>query len=398
MLYELKLNGNIESPYVCCRSQSPWTPVSRILLKVCPFSDKEFTNGNGTGMNKMNETKFRNEVSIQNEIFTKSLDETLEPICPSIVFNCLSTVESFRNMLKLKNMDETLLNMPEITAFGLIAMEYLEGFEPLGKLIFKDPPVLTDEQNKYYKLLAAYELIRMYNLTEYLHGDLHLNNFMINTNYTYIGNTPSKLGRVLIIDFGESFKLDVLLTGHKLKLDFDDNHSCANILKLNKIIIPLLGIDNTKFINPDNLVIKIGCDHEIGSINDSPWEKSAEHGYYGYNWINVWTNVFFLKKDLFKMMNDNRNETIDLWKQTISSPMNVSPLTGGKTEIMNRMSLNTNHMDVFSSKMPKKRASIKKPISQPMFPQYFTGKAKEIQAYVAAENASVPKIVNFDIE
>jgi len=38
ILFKMDLNDGTESPYVLCRSQSPWTPVRSLLLKLCCIS------------------------------------------------------------------------------------------------------------------------------------------------------------------------------------------------------------------------------------------------------------------------------------------------------------------------------------------------------------------------
>ena len=60
-----------------------------------------------------------------------------------------------------------------------------------------------------------FELWRLYNFG-YIHGDITLNNLMINIHYPYI---EDKLGKVIIIDFGATFEVPRLFK-HRQHLPF----------------------------------------------------------------------------------------------------------------------------------------------------------------------------------
>lgn len=106
---------------------------------------------------------------------------------------------------------------------GIIAMEFLSGFETIAFQIHSDRhyadyyeknPLKTKPQSlsyiprnediyKYWKALAIFELDRLYRIG-YVYNDYHEDNFMVNAFYFYAG----KPGRVIIIDMGDVFRVD----------------------------------------------------------------------------------------------------------------------------------------------------------------------------------------------
>jgi hypothetical protein len=168
------------------------------------------------------EEEFWNEVRIQNEIYKKTND-TLEPICPPIVFSeCLDNATSiamlemlfdnidksaippdlFRVMMEEDPLNKiaTKLRLPRYHGIkiGIIGMGFTKGYQSLhsavrGKDIAEKKPYLD---------LAVYELLRLYSIG-YLHGDFSQTNIMINPAYNYTGTNS---GRAMIIDFGMTFQ------------------------------------------------------------------------------------------------------------------------------------------------------------------------------------------------
>jgi hypothetical protein len=370
VLFELKLKKGIASPYVLCRSQSPWSPVDSLLLKVCCFSKKGFNNGK-VDMNYLHLSEFNNEVNVQKEIYNASLKNDLEPICPSIVRNGVEQKDVFFAKLiqiinnsnyesphltdpelreKGINKINLLFNHTEITGYGFIAMEFLTDFIPLGKFI--DLKTTTEKQKKFFIALAAYEMIRMYDLTQHLHGDFHLDNFMVNPNYIYLTDEPDKLGRVIIIDFGESFKIT---EEPKINLDFTKKNTGAlSILDLNYMY----------------------------STSTNP----------SYDWIFEYRNIWKDEKIFIEFYNLRQN-TIQLWMQNIGGN-SVEPASFSVESIStNKIGGNTTDINQ-KNKMTKpptyhiknnKPTVMTKPTQNSMFPPEFAGKIKEIQQYVAMD-------------
>jgi hypothetical protein len=283
----------------------------------------------------------------------------------------------------------TIFSNIEITGFGLLVMEFLEGFEPLGDFIEKRNPQIQT----LTCALAAHELIRMYDLTEYLHGDFHLNNFMINPNYPYIGSNP---GRVIIIDFGSSYKL-----------------------KENKII---LNYDNFGKENETTGVV------EILKLNENKINLNK-----GFEWIQY----FFQNERMLVELNISRNKMIQFWNVIITTnnglfqipnDLNVPifqppipltfklpppplfpepsapplfpepsapplPTTGGKAEIKNN---NVNIDTIVEPKQKQPDDTIKNIAESLMFPTEFAGKIKEIQEYVAMDKLANQLIIKIE--
>ena len=136
---------------------------------------------------------------------------------------------------------------------GIIVMEKMEGFITLYEAIEKTK--LNNSQNEYVKLhlLAFFELIRLYE-QGYLHGDFHLNNMLVKINYEYIrfdmeiseeirSNFENYIqfienfknsfsGRVILIDFGASFKPTKVIdiNENRLELVLQENYRYASPL------------------------------------------------------------------------------------------------------------------------------------------------------------------------
>jgi hypothetical protein len=391
--------GGIESPYVLCRSQSPWTPVRSLLLKLCCFSLNGIKN-TIIDLNYLTYEEFENEVNIQKEIYSASLDDKLEPICPSVVHTeeiVSSGVLKFLNKMDTKIDDRDKLyymlfvSRGSINGLGLIVMEYLEGFEPVRNLLEK---TTTPEMKMHYNYCVCYEMIRMFNLTGYLHGDFHQFNFMVNPTYSYFGDDAAYSGRAVIIDFGSSFKPPL---NRKIALNYKKKNTGAiSILKLNlKHNSPTLS---------DSFVVEDWPSYQ--------WLKP----FFIDNTVAKETEIKLIEYDTM------RNRFVEFWMQTIgggnaepsvpmdispiveepSIPMNVSPVVrrSSRIETKNNKKKGGKTMDALYNwqphaigEQPTYRAKNQPTImietdqksTHSLFPRDFTGKIKEIQQYVAMD-------------
>jgi serine/threonine protein kinase len=223
ILFKLELKDEFVSPYKLSRSNNPEEDVREILLKFVFISEDEkifkMRDSKGTLLTDLNFTnlsEFENEVRIQTDIFTRSLDEKLEPICPDIIFcNKFINVDFIEQIIDVLlpncktpqdvNYLKYILNNRELANFqiGVIAMECLSGFVTLHDYQNSNPHKIeiTD-------LMAMFEIARLYKLG-YIHGDLNKTNLLIHPTYKYFDKMN---GRVSLIDFGSTFKPSKLYT------------------------------------------------------------------------------------------------------------------------------------------------------------------------------------------
>ena len=226
LLFKLTLNPDIESPFILNRSNTPLAEVRGLIIKLVFINETggRYAIFNGpTQLTRLSDTtqnEFLSECGIQDHVFTKTLDEYLEPICPCILmknpklsmFNFFKIHEAVirsgnKNakfifdkiagsvVLTQSPSDLTVGHKGETFDIGLIVMEHLEGFDTLYNI---NKTSVTPDFNK---MLVIFELYKLFNL-RLLHGDFHQSNFMINPTYEYI---DGRLGRAIIIDFGASF-------------------------------------------------------------------------------------------------------------------------------------------------------------------------------------------------
>lgn len=207
--------------------------VNKLLLKLCLCSTMIEEDYKLLDVSKSTVTykDFESEIKIHNQVYKKTLTN-LRPVCPGI---CASYNLGYNNkysqhiLTELYNKgDESVkaiiksliaLMAEKQYTLGAIFMKFLEGFVTLTTII--NNPInsnrkritLSDEWERdptlydYSLSLTMYEIYRFAN-AGYTHGDLHLDNVMINLNYNqgYLtnGSGSNIPGRALIIDFGRS--------------------------------------------------------------------------------------------------------------------------------------------------------------------------------------------------
>jgi len=195
---------------------------SKLFIKILPISNvepiKEIIRYSSVSVYSSLSTQFIDEVNLQNKIY-KISNFGLEAICPPIInaqIHDNDITEKFIDLLiekpdnnsgSIKNgllstLKERIKNNSDIR-LGVIAMGFTENYMTLHNAMKTYPKVRTD----YFKKLAVYELIRLYDLG-YLHGDFSLSNILINPDYIYTGKTgENDKGRAMLIDFGASFSV-----------------------------------------------------------------------------------------------------------------------------------------------------------------------------------------------
>ena len=289
IIFKLILKPEFSSPYTCLRSNDPNAEVRTIILKlvflnenakkfqISEYYDDEYGD-DLINLNNIQESGFKNEIDIQTEIFTRSLDDFLEPICPSIVFtDILKTLHdtmsfAIRLARHVHPEDTTdagfillqIRSNSHLSDFkiGVIMMECLTGFDKLSRF----------PKTEFNEGLAIFELWRLYQ-SGFIHGDPHLNNFMYDPLYHYVEGTP---GRALVIDFGSSYKHDLPPIDHTNMIEV--TNASLIIRKLNPTIRSkrpsLQWLDYT---NPDKKASMIICLNKIYANRELTKEKFISH-------------------------------------------------------------------------------------------------------------------------
>ena len=215
IIFKLILNEGVVSPYELTRSNNPTEEVKEIILKFVFINDNEEEfkikfdhEKKNKEFNYTTNKQFIDEVKIQIELFDRTLDEYLEPICPSIPFWNIYDYTYFKKIINvlLRDSDpyttkilETIRDVSNLNKFkiGVIAMECLTGFLTLSDYQ-DDNPTRIDITDS----MARFEIARLYKLG-FIHGDLNKGNVLIHPNYKYFDGID---GRVILIDFGATFR------------------------------------------------------------------------------------------------------------------------------------------------------------------------------------------------
>ena len=244
--FKLKLNDIAKSKYrVLSLNNTADTVVCDCLfMKLVPLdggpSDKPLLDELKLYTTQTNE--FLDEIKIQVDVYKKT-NTHLEAVCPPILYVNMfsnagdkSPVSVFLTDV-IKKMDERskptieyLKNIYDTSRnngnsqlkLGIIVMAFAENYDTLHNVLKKTERIYT---KMHYQMLAAYELVRLYNIG-YFHGDSHLHNILINTDYIYKADDVddfSNRGRCLIIDYGMTFK------GKNMNLDYSFQEKLSHI-------------------------------------------------------------------------------------------------------------------------------------------------------------------------
>lgn len=195
------------SPYVSVKDDRH---INKMIVKLCAINNHG-THSIGSAqysVKTVTEKSFEREIEIQTEVFFRTCDY-LDPICPCIIHSEIKGADfdpvkiqrlapRLSNLLNKTNPDTVeyillKLFVDQITSgrlsqYGLICMEYADGFETLYRLKKTE----THETIDTFENIARQKLIEMTLKTNYTHSDFHA------------GNILCKLGtlQVMIIDFG----------------------------------------------------------------------------------------------------------------------------------------------------------------------------------------------------
>ena len=221
------------SPYISIRGGIE-KKINKIIIKVCAINKEPFkitlrVNGHNSTFSTLHEKNFEKEIEIQTEVFFRTC-EYLDPICPSILHTevknspydyqskkrletRLSHLLSKSNeiaQIYLKHIID-LLHQGRLSMYGIICMEYAEGYETLAKL-----KILRPDKIEKLRDITRNKLIEMSLKTQYTHSDFHENNILCNPDTE----------EVLLIDFGLANKMSdeqwkILRDEYKEKRYFD---------------------------------------------------------------------------------------------------------------------------------------------------------------------------------
>jgi hypothetical protein len=224
--YRVKINDLTKSKYnvLSLNNTEETIKCGQLFVKLVPIFDNDSKNeihdlmSDILGMGATPTNDFLNEIRIQTDVYKKT-NNNLEASCPPIVYSnivnntekasraqkLLSTMikqmPNDENKIFLERMKRLYEGYPDIK-LGIIAMSFAENYDSLLNVL-KNTNNLV--QQNWYKYLAIYELLRLYDIG-YMHGDYHTNNILINTNYKHNNLSPQLQGRALIIDYGLAFK------------------------------------------------------------------------------------------------------------------------------------------------------------------------------------------------
>uniref|UniRef100_A0A6C0D4U9 Protein kinase domain-containing protein n=1 Tax=viral metagenome TaxID=1070528 RepID=A0A6C0D4U9_9ZZZZ len=199
------------SPYVSMRNDQR---INKMIIKLCGVSNHTFPltstiKGRRHTLKTVSERSFEREIEIQTELFFRTC-EYLNPLCPCIIHSEIKHADfDAVNRRRLAPRLSHLLSKSEpdtleyyilhfflqqitsgtLSMYGLICMEYADGFETLYKLKKTE----SNETITQFESIARMKLIEMTLKTTYTHSDFHDGNILCKK-----GSTPE----VMLIDFG----------------------------------------------------------------------------------------------------------------------------------------------------------------------------------------------------
>jgi len=221
--YLVTLNYGKKSPFESMRSTQFNIEIRTLLLKFFVTTNNNVTYPDDflnlpdrpvhKGIEITSRSSFNNEINIQKDVYQASLrneSSYLEPMCPAILYHDFTTSHDEHNTYWYKKLNSKYFDIldevnsknvpipywPKHLHIGFIAMEYMDGYQTLGKLT-------RNSNYNQYLIYAKYEIMRL-NKLGFKHNDAHLGNIMINPNINYYSTNKYKKGKALIIDFGRS--------------------------------------------------------------------------------------------------------------------------------------------------------------------------------------------------
>jgi hypothetical protein len=224
VILKLTLIPPAESPYLMFSASKYKEPVKNVLVKLVALGPEqgeeewEYLHGK---MKRIDlEETFEKEVNIQTDIFFKTM-EYLEPLCPAPVYsNVMKNNTESRNFLRMLETKATdhrtkmilqhlqeAIKMGEIPWLGVLGMEIAQRYMPLFEYYNR---CISDDDLYFYEWCEQMGKLQILDLaikTGYSQNDFHRSNLLVDPNY--VGMYKGLPGKVLIIDFGLSSKINI---------------------------------------------------------------------------------------------------------------------------------------------------------------------------------------------
>jgi hypothetical protein len=218
--------------------------------------------------------KFIEEAKMQNKCYdlTYNLGEAFVPACISqVYYDLFMSKGGFNPILRLLLSPEVdtdeylqkLLNnaiIRKIGQFGIILMEFAEGFQTLGSIL--DDRHLPEVSKQHALYLSKMAHLKLYE-KGFIQGDCHMNNVLVNLDYR--GFLPETNGKALVIDFGKANQFS--------SVDNDISEDLVTIF--NRIVT--MTINHLGIKNPAFNWLKL-TNHEIDNHNIRWLFEQYRHG------------------------------------------------------------------------------------------------------------------------
>ena len=381
--YKVKINDLSRSNYnvLSLRNTENTIKCGQLFVKISPIYDGDNKDlydliKDILGMEATPSRDFLNEIRAQTDIYKKS-NANLEAICPPIIYsNVVNNTEvksRAQNLLsvminKMPNDDnkiflERMKRLYEGNSelkLGIIVMSFAENYDTLLNVLHRTN---NQAQQIMYKYLAVYELLRLYDLG-YMHGDYHLENILINTNYKYSNLDDMYLGRCLIIDYGMAFKNKHL----------PDSESTTSIDKLRKI-----------------------------AEEKQPDTNQNAYSWYAYKWVldfiksesdinsgveMLEENINSFQQEMIQKINENYSGIIERIHNINATLYRGSVLRGGRA-IVDNSSSKLNMLDI-----PNIKVNTKEPIKLQTGKIHKTLSNEEFIQIFNPQNMNINEVVN----
>lgn len=381
--YKVKINDLSRSNYnvLSLRNTENTIKCGQLFVKISPIYDGDNNDlydliKDILGMEATPSRDFLNEIRAQTDIYKKS-NANLEAICPPIIYsNVVNNTEvksRAQNLLsvminKMPNDDnkiflERMKRLYEGNSelkLGIIVMSFAENYDTLLNVLHRTN---NQAQQIMYKYLAVYELLRLYDLG-YMHGDYHLENILINTNYKYSNLDDMYLGRCLIIDYGMAFKNKHL----------PDSESTTSIDKLRKI-----------------------------AEEKQPDTNQNAYSWYAYKWVldfiksesdinsgveMLEENINSFQQEMIQKINENYPDIIERIRNINATLYRGSVLRGGRA-IVDNSSSKLNMLDI-----PNIKVNTKEPIKLQTGKIHKTLSNEEFIQIFNPQNMNINEVVN----
>ena len=212
LLFSLNLRGDKTSPFYLNRLGQVKAPLRTILAKVvllCDTSTSETVREHKINFIKARPYELVKEMQMQAKVYKDSTDETLDPICPAMIWAQAKPVgrAQLRDLLNIQENSEHDLLLKELEAatkttypidgrYQVLYQEYMHGFKTVYEML---QTAETQADKIMVMATGAYVLTRLTRIG-ISHGDPHMSNVLMNESK----GEKDMYHRAIVIDFGRS--------------------------------------------------------------------------------------------------------------------------------------------------------------------------------------------------